>query len=104
MSDKKSLRVLGSNVLLIPYTQEETKNGIYIPTTSQKQQVKIVCYVSTVGPEIKNKDLLTEGTFVVIPRHTGKYVEFDDFKYYLVNEDDILAIIDGMRMEEQENG
>jgi len=104
MSDKKTLRVLGDNVLLIPYTQEKTQGGIIIPESSQKQQVKIVCIVSTVGPDIKNKDILTEGTFVIIPRHTGKYVEFEDFKYYLLREDDILAIIEGMRMEEKENG
>lgn len=101
--EKKSLKILNDNILLIQYTQEKTNNGIIIPTTTQKQEVKIICYISALGPNIKNKDLLKEGTFVIIPRHTGKWVEFDGFKYVLVKEDDILAVIEGMNMERKED-
>ena len=98
---ESTLRIFDDNVLLIPYTVEKTNNGIIIPTKSQSEEVKIICTISLVGPEVKNEDL-TEGTVVVIPRHTGRYVEFNKFKYYLVKESDILCIIDGVRMEKRE--
>lgn len=100
MDSKKSLRLLNDNVLLIQQTQEKTVSGIIIPPSTQKQEIKIICYISAVGPDVKNKDL-KEGTFVIIPRHTGKWVEFDGFKYVLVKESDILCIIDGVEMEER---
>lgn len=102
MENKKpELRVLNDNVLLIQYTQKErTQSGIIIPNTAQETQIKIICIVSTVGPNVQNPDL-KEGTFVIIPRHTGQWVEFDGGKYVLVKEDDILAIIEGLQAYEE---
>lgn len=97
------LRVLKNNVLLIPYTREKTSSGIYIPETSQSQQVKNILFVSTVGPDVIEKDILKEGVCVVIPRHTGRWVDFENFKYVLVSENDILAIMDDVKMVESEN-
>lgn len=97
-NEKKELRVLKDNVLLIPRGQEKTHSGIIIPETSQEHQVKNVLFVSTIGPDVINKDILTEGTCVVIPRHTGKWVPFDGFKYVLVKESDIIAIMDEVKM------
>jgi len=96
--EKTELRVLKDNVLLIPRGQEKTNSGIIIPETSQEHQVKNVLFVSTVGPDVVNKDILTEGTCVVIPRHTGKWVPFEGFKYVLVKESDIIAIMDEVKM------
>lgn len=92
------LRVLGNNILLIPQTMEESRNGIIFSKKLQEQEVKNICTISVVGDDVKNKDL-QEGITVLIPRHTGKWVEFEGFKYVLVKEDDILCIIDGIKVQ-----
>ena len=97
MSD---LRVLNDNILLLPYKAPTTKNGIIIPETSQKQRViNTTCFISVVGPKVIQKDILTEGTAVIIPRHTGTRVPFEGEEYILVKEDDILAVFDDVKME-----
>jgi len=93
-----SLRPLKNNVLLIPYKQKETKNGIIIPDCVLEKEVPPAYIVSAVGPEVVEKDL-KEGTVVLIPRQTGLWVPFEDFKYILVKETDILAIMEGATYE-----
>ena len=96
MSEKrKELKMLNDNVLLFQYTQKETKGGIILSTQSQDTQIKTICVVSAVGTQVQSEDI-KEGVFVVIPRHTGQWLDFDGEKYVLVKEKDILAVIEGM--------
>lgn len=97
---RRQLRAIGPFILLIPYTRELTSNGIYIPETAQSQQVKNVCFVAAVGDRVKNTEDIKEGACVIIPRHTGRRVYFENFEYYLVTEYDIIAVIDDVQMVE----
>jgi co-chaperonin GroES (HSP10) len=102
MEEKQAeLRVLDDNVLLVQEELKETKSGIILSKEAVSHEVKNICYISQVGPNVKNKDL-KEGVYVLIPRHTGKYVPFEDFKYALVKESDILCIIDGVERKKKE--
>ena len=87
------LRPLDDNVIVIPYIQKETNGGIILPSKLVETEVPSVHIVSAVGPNVKNKDI-KEGTVVIIPKRTGKWVPFEGFKYVKVNESDILAIIE----------
>jgi len=88
------LRPLEDKVLLIPYIEKQTAGGIVLPSSVTKNEIPPAFIVSAIGPEVKNPDL-KEGTVVVIPRRTGTWVPFEDFKYVLVNESDILCIMEG---------
>lgn len=97
MDNKKYLRPLHDNVLLIQYVPETThdEGGLYIPDTTKDTQVRTTCIVSALGDDVKSKHL-AEGKFVIIPRRTGKWVDWNDAKYVLVNEKDILCVIEGL--------
>ena len=92
---EKTLKPIGSNILLIPYVAKELASGIIIPQSSQEQQVKTMCMVSAVGPDVVN-DGIVEGAMVLIPRHTGAKVPFEGDEYYLLKEEEILAIVEGV--------
>jgi len=93
------LRVLHDNVLVIPYKQKVTDAGIILSNRAIETQIPPYYVISTIGPDVKNEDL-KEGTVVIIPRQTGKWVEFEGFKYILVKESDILCIVEGASYEE----
>jgi co-chaperonin GroES (HSP10) len=91
----KDLVPLNDNVLLIPYKQEMTESGILLSSQAKSHEVISICIISALGTKINN-DNLKEGTIVVIPRHTGVWVNYEDFKYIMVKEHDILAILEGI--------
>jgi len=92
------LKPLNDNIIVIPYIQKETSGGIILPSSLTKNEIPPAYVISAVGPKVKNKDL-QEGTVVIIPRKTGRWVNFEDFKYILVNENDILCIIEDASYE-----
>jgi co-chaperonin GroES (HSP10) len=96
------LKLLDDNVLLIPQTMEKTQSGIILSKNAQSQEMKIMCTISVVGPEVQNKDL-QEGITVIIPKRTGKWVKFEGFKYILVKESDILCIVEGIKIVKEED-
>lgn len=93
-----NLKPLSDRVVLKPLEAEETtKSGIILPTDSKEkpQQAEIVA----VGPggfrEGEEVDMDVEvGEKVIYSRYAGTEVEFDDEKYIIVRQDDILAVID----------
>ena len=99
----KDLRVLDRNILIIPDIRETTSSGIIIPESSQKQQVIQSGFISVVGPNVTNKEDLVEGAYVIIKRHTGKWVPFEGYKYILIDERDILAVDTSVKMTNKES-
>jgi len=91
------LKPLKNNIIVIPYIQKQV-GSIYLPDSVTKNEIPPAYVISAVGPEVENEEF-QEGTVVIIPRKTGKWVEFEGFKYILVNESDILCIIDGATYE-----
>ena len=93
-----NLKPLSDRVVLKPLEAEETtKSGIILPTDSKEkpQQAEIVA----VGPggfrEGEEVDMDVEvGEKVIYSRYAGTEVEFNDEKYIIVRQDDILAVID----------
>ncbi len=93
-----NLKPLSDRVVLKPLEAEETtKSGIILPTDSKEkpQQAEIVA----IGPggfrEGEEVDMDVEvGEKVIYSRYAGTEVEFDDEKYIIVRQDDILAVID----------
>jgi len=92
------LRPLNDNVIVIPYIQKETESGIVLPSKLVETEVPAFHIVSSVGPKVRNKDI-KEGAVVIIPKRTGKWVPFEGFKYIMVNESDILAVVEGATYE-----
>ena len=91
------LKPLKDNIIVIPYIQKQV-GSIYLPNCVTKNEIPPAYVISAIGPDVKNEEF-QEGTVVIIPRKTGKWVEFEGFKYILVNESDILCIIDGATYE-----
>lgn len=93
-----NLKPLSDRVVLKPLEAEETtKSGIILPTDSKEkpQQAEIVA----VGPggfrEGEEVDMdVKVGEKVIYSRYAGTEVEFDNEKYIIVRQDDILAVID----------
>jgi len=95
------LKPLDNNIIVIPYIQKQS-GGVILPPSITKNEVPPAYVISALGPNVKNKEL-QEGTVVLIPRKTGKWVYFEDFKYILVNEDDILCIFEDATYERLPN-
>jgi len=91
------IRPIKDNIIIIPYIQKQY-GSILLPSGVTKNEVPPAYVISSVGPEVKNKEL-QEGTVVIIPRRTGRWVEFEGFKYILVNESDIICIIEDATYE-----
>jgi len=85
------IRPFGANVLMLPYVQKKTGNGIIIPETARETQVKKICRVISVGSETK---YVKKGMLVIIPRQTGQWVDYNNEKYVLMGEDKVLAVIE----------
>lgn len=92
------LRPLNDNIIVIPYIQKKTNSGIILAPETVKNEIPPAYIISALGPDVKNKEL-KEGTVVMIPRKTGTWVPFEGFKYILVNESDIIAILEGATYE-----
>jgi chaperonin GroES len=95
------LNMMGKNILLDPQTQEETSSGILLSKGTQSMQCHNICIVSAVGPDCNEN--LKEGVTVVLPHKTGKWLEFEGYKYILATEDDILCIVEGIEAKKPED-
>ena len=96
------IKPLHNNVLIEPISAEErgakTKSGIFIPDTVDKEkpdQGKII----EVGPGKRDQDgklvpmSVREGQKVVFSKYGPDEIKVGDKKYYIISEDNILAII-----------
>ena len=96
------IKPLHNNVLIEPLSSGErgskTKSGIFIPDTVDKEkpdQGKII----EVGPGKRDQDgklvpmSVKEGQKVVFSKYGPDEIKVGDKKYYIISEDNILAII-----------
>ena len=89
------LKPLHDHVVLEPEKEEnKTKSGIIL--TSKDNERPQTAQVVAVGPgEGGEKMSVTVGQTVVFKQYTTTEVTFDDKKYLIVKESDILAIVEG---------
>ena len=87
------IRPLSDRVLVEPQeAQTKTASGIYIPDSAQEkpQQGKVIA----VGPGKKDEPMeVKEGGGVLYGKYAGTEVTFEDKKYLIVKQSDILAIL-----------
>lgn len=100
---RKSIKPLHNNVLIEPLSDEEkgskTKSGILIPETVDKEkpdQGKVV----EVGAGKRDKDgkiipvSVKKGQKVIFSKYSPDEIKVGDKKYYIISEDNILAVIE----------
>jgi co-chaperonin GroES (HSP10) len=88
-----TLRMIGKNILLIPYKQKQTQSGILLSSYYQDHEVYTINMVAGVGDEVDDENI-KEGAVVVIPRKTGHWITLENEKYIQVTQDEVLAVID----------
>ena len=92
-----------NNVLIEPFSDEEkgskTKSGIFIPETVDKEkpdQGKII----EVGPGKRDSEgklipmSVKKGQKVVFSKYGPDEIKHEEKKYYIISEDNILAVIE----------
>ena len=88
---------LGDRVVLKQVVAEETtKAGIVLPgqTKEKPQQAEVVA----VGPNVE--DLISVGDKVIYAKFAGTEVELDGANYLVMKQEDILAIIKQVEIQE----
>ena len=87
------IRPLADRVLIEPKEAEtKTASGIYIPDTAKEkpQQGKVIA----VGPGKKDEPMEVKvGEEVLYGKYVGTEVTFEEKKYLIVKQSDILAIL-----------
>ncbi len=93
-----NLKPLGDRLIVEPIEQEEmTSSGIVLPETAKEKpmQGKILA----VGPGARNKDGariamdVSTGDTVLYAKYAGTEVKFENKKYLILKETDVLAIV-----------
>ena len=94
------LKPLSDNVIVLPQKQEDkTKSGIILPDSVQKEKPQIG-EVFAVGPGrvLSNGERLEmqvkKGDKVLFSKYSPQEVKIDEKEYFILKEDEILAIID----------
>jgi len=97
---KPKLTPLHDYILVEPLKQEErTKGGIVIPETAREERA-IKGKVIAVGPGKRNEkgELIPPsvkvGQTVIFKKYAPYEVKIDDREFYLIRDDDILAVIE----------
>jgi chaperonin GroES len=95
----KSIQPLGAHILVKPVKEDKkTESGIIIPDTAEKekpQKGKVVSLGTgkktksgkTIPFEVKKNDT------VIFKKYTPEEIEIGDEMYYILTEEDILAIL-----------
>lgn len=93
-----NIRPLGDRVLVRPLEgEEQVKGGIIIPDSAKEKPQEAA--VVALGTGKKNDDGTAQafevkvGDTVIISKYGGTEVKFEDTKYLLMREEDILGII-----------
>lgn len=91
------IKPIFDRVLLQPIEYEnETKSGIVLPTVAQEKSQKAIVVAVGDGTTFDNKDVgmrVKVGDTVIFSKYAGSEVEFEDKKYVILRQADILAII-----------
>lgn len=99
----KNIKPLHNNVLIEPLSDDEkgskTKSGIFIPETVDKEKPD-QGKVAEVGPGKRDNEgkiipmSVKKGQKVVFSKYGPDEIKVGDKKYFIISEDNILAIID----------
>ena len=94
------LKPVGDRVIVEPIEREErTHSGIYLPDTAKEkpQEGKVVAVGS--GRRLRNGERVPVsvkvGDRVLFAKYAGTEVKVDGTKYLIMNEDEILAVVEG---------
>lgn len=87
------IRPLSDRVLIEPKEAEtKTASGIYIPDSAKEKPQQGI--VIAVGPGKKDEPMeLKAGDQVLYGKYSGTEVTFEDKKYLIVKQSDILAVL-----------
>ncbi len=88
-----NIKPLADRVLIKPAAAEEkTVSGIIIPDTAKEKPLK--GEVVAVGNGTKDEEMVVKvGDNVLYGKYAGTEVEFDNEKYLIMRQSDVLAII-----------
>ena len=88
-----NIKPLADRVLIKPAAAEEkTVGGIIIPDSAKEKPLK--GEVKAVGQGTKDEEMVVkEGDTVLYGKYAGTEVEFEGYKYLIMRQSDILAII-----------
>lgn len=89
---------LGDKVIIKQSEAEETtKSGIVLPTQSQEKPQQAVVIAVGPGGNIDGKEvtmMVKEGDTVIYSKYSGTEIKFDNEKYIIIKQSDILAIVE----------
>ncbi|HDO23723.1 MAG TPA: co-chaperone GroES [bacterium] len=100
---KINIKPLGNNVLIEPLSEEErgskTKAGIFIPETVDKEKPDQGVVVAVgLGKRDENGKIIPmsvkKGQKVVFSKYGPDEIKVGDKKYYIISEDNILAVLE----------
>lgn len=84
------VRPVGDRVLVrVAKLPETTAGGIHLPQNARVTPTD--AEVLAIGPKV-TKDILKPGDKVLFAKHAGTEVEYDNEKYLLLRESDILGV------------
>ncbi len=88
-----NIKPLADRVLIKPAAAEEkTVSGIIIPDTAKEKPLK--GEIVAVGNGTKDEEMVVKvGDNVLYGKYAGTEVEFDNEKYLIMRQSDVLAII-----------
>ncbi len=90
-----NIRPLGDRIVAEPLSiEEETKSGIVLPDTVDKEkpeQGKVIAIGA--GEKIKDSGI-KKGDMVLFSKYGGEDIKFNDKEYKILKEEDVLAILE----------
>jgi chaperonin GroES len=89
---------VGDRILIqFPEDKEQTRGGLIIPDTAKEKPQEATVIALGSGRREKDGKLtpfeVKIGDTVLVSKYGGSEVKFDDRKYTLVREDDVLGIV-----------
>ncbi|MDE6007609.1 MAG: co-chaperone GroES [Muribaculaceae bacterium] len=89
-----NIKPLSDRVLIEPVQAEEvTMSGIIIPDSAKEKPLKGT--VLAVGNGTKDEPMiLKDGDVVLYGKYAGTEIEFDNKKYIIMRQSDVLAVIE----------
>lgn len=93
-NDFMKLNPVGDRVLIRPdKAEEKTKSGIIIPATLADPPMR--GEVIAVGPGVDgNMMTVQKGDYVLYGRYSGQEIEYNEKKYVIMHENEVLIIVD----------
>jgi chaperonin GroES len=90
-----SIKPLGDRILVKPLVvEEQTKSGILLPSTGEKEKKEQGEVVSIGEGEKVRKLNLRPGDKVLFGKYSGEEIEIDKVNYKFLKDEDILGIVE----------